>query len=63
MKDGEFDFVSMFNVIEHLADPKSMIEDVKSVLKEHGLFCILAPNDYHPLQNTLKKNLNVDFYC
>ena len=62
LEDGAFDVVSMFNVIEHLADPKSIIKDVKSVLKERGLFCIIAPNDYNPLQNTLKKNLNVDSY-
>jgi SAM-dependent methyltransferase len=59
---GKFDIVYMNTVIEHVADPKGLIEDVKSILKKGGLFCIIAPNDYNPLQNTLRNNLNLEPY-
>lgn len=59
-KYGKFDVVYMNAVIEHLADPIGLIKDVKKVLKPDGLICIIAPNDYNPLQNILKNNLRYD---
>ncbi len=59
-KYGKFDVVYMNTVIEHLPDPISLIEGVKKVLNPEGIICIIAPNDYNPLQNILRKNLGYE---
>ena len=59
-KFGKFDVVYMNTVIEHLPDPISLIKTAKKVLKPQGIICIIAPNDYNPLQNILKKNLGYE---
>lgn len=56
-ESGKFDVVYMETVIEHIDDPETLISDVKSVLKPNGLFCVIAPNDYNPLQMLLKDKL------
>ena len=56
-KYGKFDVVYMNTVIEHLPDPISLIKSVKNVLNPNGIICVVAPNDYNPLQNILRNNL------
>lgn len=39
-----FDVVTMWDVIEHLADPASTLKLVKSILNENGLLCLSTVN-------------------
>jgi len=43
-KDGSFDVVTQFDVIEHLPDPKSEIKEMGRVLKKGGLLVLTTPN-------------------
>ncbi len=54
-KNQKFDVVHLHEVLEHLADPISVLEKTKKILKPNGLVCILSPNDYNPLQNILRE--------
>lgn len=58
----KYDVVYMNTVIEHVPDPINLIKDVKSILKPDGLVCIIAPNDYNPLQNILEDELHFEPY-
>lgn len=42
--DGSFDLITMYQVIEHLADPVASIEKVNKLLKPGGLLVIETPN-------------------
>lgn len=57
---GRFDMVFMDTVIEHLPDPRSLLETVKNVLDQHGVLCVISPNDYNPLQKILREHLSYD---
>lgn len=41
---SKYDIITMLQVIEHLPDPKSVILDVKRLLKPGGLFYVACPN-------------------
>lgn len=43
-KDGVFDIVFSFDVIEHLPDPSSMLSEIYRVMKKNGIFIIGTPN-------------------
>jgi len=45
-----FDLVTLMNVLEHIPDPRSTLEDALSVLSEGGLLCVRVPNDFSLLQ-------------
>ncbi len=59
-KHGKFDVVYMNTVVEHLPDPIALIKCAKSVLQSEGIICIIAPNDYNPLQSILRENLGYE---
>ena len=59
-KYGKFDVVYMNTVIEHLPDPISLIKTAKNVLNPNGIICVVAPNDYNPLQSILRENLSYE---
>jgi len=42
--DRSFDVVFMYDVIEHLTDPRSLLEEAARVLKDDGLLVINTPN-------------------
>jgi SAM-dependent methyltransferase len=42
--EGSFDLVTSFELIEHLADPRSLIEQAKRALQPNGLFIVSTPN-------------------
>lgn len=50
---GKFDVVSLSLVLEHLPDPKQLLEEARSVLNKKGLLFILSPNEFNPLQNAV----------
>lgn len=43
-QDGYFDVITMWFVLEHLADPFSAIEKARRLLKEGGMFILCVPN-------------------
>jgi SAM-dependent methyltransferase len=59
-KIGLFDTAVMFEVLEHVADPTSVLRLAKSLLKEKGIICISVPNDYNPFQEVARKALKID---
>lgn len=48
-----FDAVHMSEVLEHVLDPATLLEDAWAVLKPGGVLCISAPNDFNPFQRAL----------
>lgn len=57
---GKFDVLYMNTVVEHVPDPISLIKATRNLLNSGGIICIIAPNDYNPLQNILRENLGYD---
>jgi len=55
-----FDVIHMSNVLEHIPNPKILIETASKLLKKGGILCMVAPNDYNPIQETLR---NVDNFA
>ena len=55
--DGAMDAVLIFDVLEHVADPKMFIKEVYRVLKKGGLLYTFVPceGDYVSLWNVLEK--------
>jgi len=51
----KFDVIHAHETLEHLREPKATLGLFKQMLKGGGLLCLTAPNDYNPLQLTLKK--------
>ena len=43
-QDGEFDMVTLWDVIEHLVDPKKTLAEAERVLKEDGLLIVNYPD-------------------
>ncbi|OGF63342.1 SAM-dependent methyltransferase [Candidatus Giovannonibacteria bacterium RIFCSPHIGHO2_01_FULL_45_33] len=54
---GQFDVVYMNTVLEHVLDPRALIENANKVLKPSGIICVVSPNEYNPLQIILKERL------
>ena len=46
--DGEFDFVWIFDVLEHVEDPEQVLEEVVRVLRPGGGFHIVLPLEGQP---------------
>ena len=42
--DGAFDCVTMFDVIEHLADPREELHEVNRILRPGGLLVVVTPD-------------------
>ncbi len=47
----KFDFIHSALVLEHILDPLAFIEKSKAMLADNGLFCIIVPNDFNPVQD------------
>ncbi len=43
-----FDSICFFQVLEHIPDPMSFLEDCKNILNDNGLLIISVPNNNHP---------------
>lgn len=59
---GKFDAIHSSEVLEHIRDPISMLEIMKSLLKPGGVVCIVVPNDFNPLQNVLVKSKTQSYW-
>jgi len=51
---GTFGAVHLCNVLEHVPDPRRLLELARSVLDPGGVLLAIAPNDYNPLQEALR---------
>ena len=43
-KKDKFDIVTAFDIIEHITNPKNMLNECHSVLKQNGLIVLTTPN-------------------
>ncbi|NTW22351.1 class I SAM-dependent methyltransferase [Candidatus Falkowbacteria bacterium] len=43
-ENGSFEIVTLFDVIEHLPNPKPMLDSIKSLLAEDGIIFVHTPN-------------------
>lgn len=46
----KFDVCIVFNVLEHVTDPRELLNTLRSLLKENGIILITVPNDFSALQ-------------
>jgi 2-polyprenyl-3-methyl-5-hydroxy-6-metoxy-1,4-benzoquinol methylase len=53
--DDHFDVVTMFDVIEHLHDPRAELEEVRRILKPGGLYYLLTPDAKSPAARLMGK--------
>jgi 2-polyprenyl-3-methyl-5-hydroxy-6-metoxy-1,4-benzoquinol methylase len=49
-----YDFVVLANVLEHVREPKKLIEMIYSILKPKGILAVIVPNDFSEFQLALK---------
>lgn len=59
---GTFDAVHLSEVLEHVPDPAAILRLVRSVLSPGGVVCCVVPNDYNPVQEVLRKDLEYKPY-
>jgi len=48
-KKEKFDYIFLLDVLEHIIDPKKLLNESKNRLNENGKILITFPNDYHLL--------------
>jgi len=46
----KFDVISLFNVLEHLADPVQTLDQLKKILKPKGIIILDVPNEFNDFQ-------------
>ena len=49
-EDKKFEMVTMFNVLEHLADPSQTLDQIKEILKPNGILALDVPNEFNDFQ-------------
>jgi len=62
-ENEKFDYILLLDIIEHVVDPKGLLESSKKQLKPSGKMVITLPNDYHFLNKLrffLNKHLTAD---
>jgi SAM-dependent methyltransferase len=52
---GCFDAAHLSDVLEHLPDPRALLETCHGLLSPGGMICVSVPNDYNPLQAVLRE--------
>lgn len=50
---GQFDFIHMSEVLEHIPNPREILDLAIQVLKPGGVLCVSVPNDYSAIQGAL----------
>ena len=49
-KGTHFDVINMDNILEHVIDPKTLLHQVHTLLKDNSIVIIKVPNDFSYLQ-------------
>lgn len=57
---GQFDFIHMSEVLEHVADPSEVVSNASKLLRPGGVICISVPNDFNDFQDTFVKHSKGD---
>lgn len=55
-ENEEFDFVTAVDVIEHVADPRGLLVDMRERLAPGGILCVVTPDFDSLVARILKKN-------
>ena len=55
---GGHDVINMGEVLEHLPNPKAILELAYGTLNKDGLICLIVPNDFNPFQQILHESLD-----
>ncbi|WP_262694973.1 class I SAM-dependent methyltransferase [Kordiimonas aquimaris] len=55
-KLGQFDFIHLSEVLEHIAEPIKLITLAEKLLNPGGVLCVSVPNDYNALQLAAVQN-------
>lgn len=53
IENEKFDVIWLDNVLEHVLDPLSLLQECKGLIKAQGVLVIEVPNDFSPLQQLL----------
>lgn len=53
---GEFDFITAVDVIEHVVDPRGLLETIAQKLKPGGIVCVVTPDFDSFVAKFLKQN-------
>ena len=56
--DEFVDVVHMDNVMEHLANPADILQQVRRLIKSQGLLSTITPNEFNPLQMHVHKKMD-----
>ncbi len=56
----QFDIVNMDNVLEHVMDPKILLQKIYNVLSDNGVLFVKVPNDFSYLQEYFYKHGIID---
>jgi len=54
----KFNVIHMSEVLEHVPNPKELLNLAFSLLEHNGILCISVPNDYNPFQKALVEVCN-----
>jgi 2-polyprenyl-3-methyl-5-hydroxy-6-metoxy-1,4-benzoquinol methylase len=50
---GKFDIITSYLVLEHILNPLDFLKQTSRFLSSNGMICIVVPNDFNPIQNSL----------
>lgn len=59
-KDENYGIIILNNVIEHVLNPKNILDKIHKILDNNGILVITAPNDFSKLQENLLKNNHIN---
>lgn len=59
-QNKKFDVILLDNVLEHVIDPKSLLENCKKLANENSILIVEVPNDFSTLQHYLFENKKID---
>lgn len=52
---GQFSLIQADHVLEHVPDPTDLLRHLARLLVPGGLLCLIVPNDYNPIQQSLRQ--------
>lgn len=58
----EFDLITLWNVLEHIPNPKNIIDYCVDLLCDNGYLVVKVPNEFNPLQIAAADRLDVNQY-
>lgn len=51
---GQFEFIHMNKVLEHVPDPHGLVATAAGLLAPGGVLCVSVPNDFNPFQRAFR---------